>query len=468
LQHLCLLFDNDEEQTLSPTKIMTFISVKKGFDLKLAGMPADDIQVLATPDSLGVLPEKIPFVKPRLKVEVGSRVHVGTVLFEDKRNPAVKFLSPGGGKIDKINFGPRRIIQEIIIALDQEERYLPFEKVEKNLLDVISREALVQRIMAGGLWPLMRELPFRDYPAPHTVPPAIFVGLSNLEPFQPAPGVYLKHKLDLFEFGLAILKKLTAGSVFSFSSAQCTPEISQLKALITHTISGHYPADDPGVFLYHIKHSRADNRAWYISGQDLLLLSTMLSKGIYPIDRIVVLGGECHEAAKHYQTRLGVPLAHIAGENIGDGNRRCIAGGVFKGYTAAPDTYLGLYETSIALISENDQKTLFDFMRPGYKKPSFSRTFLSSLNTAKLNMDCSLHGEERACINCGYCEQVCAVDILPQFTYKSILIDEVEEALSHGLLDCVECGLCTYVCPSKIELCAAFKKAKLAYYREMY
>ncbi|MBW1820756.1 MAG: 4Fe-4S dicluster domain-containing protein [Deltaproteobacteria bacterium] len=58
------------------------------------------------------------------------------------------------------------------------------------------------------------------------------------------------------------------------------------------------------------------------------------------------------------------------------------------------------------------------------------------------------------------------MDILPQFTLKSILADEVEESLAHGLLDCVECGLCTYVCPSKIELCAAFKGAKEAYYKE--
>ena len=81
-------------------------------------------------------------------------------------------------------------------------------------------------------------------------------------------------------------------------------------------------------------------------------------------------------------------------------------------------------------------------------------------------MDCNCHGEERACINCGSCAQACPVDILPQFTYKSILADEIEEALDHGMLDCVECGLCTYVCPSKIELSDVLKKTKKAYYLE--
>ena len=81
-------------------------------------------------------------------------------------------------------------------------------------------------------------------------------------------------------------------------------------------------------------------------------------------------------------------------------------------------------------------------------------------------MSCSVHGSDRACIACGYCTQVCPVDILPQFTYKAILAGEVEESLEHGLLDCVECGLCSYVCPSKIELFETLKNAKADFYKE--
>ncbi len=81
-------------------------------------------------------------------------------------------------------------------------------------------------------------------------------------------------------------------------------------------------------------------------------------------------------------------------------------------------------------------------------------------------MDCNRHGGVRACIACGYCAQVCPVDILPQLTFKAVLADTVEEFLAHGLLDCVECGLCTYVCPSKIELADILVQAKAAYYKE--
>jgi Na+-transporting NADH:ubiquinone oxidoreductase subunit A len=66
-----------------------------------------------------------------------------------------------------------------------------------------------------------------------------------------------------------------------------------------------------------------------------------------------------------------------------------------------------------------------------------------------------------------HCADVCPVDILPQMAFKAILAEEIEEALQHGLLDCVECGLCSYVCPSKIELSQTFKTAKAAYAKEI-
>jgi len=88
------------------------------------------------------------------------------------------------------------------------------------------------------------------------------------------------------------------------------------------------------------------------------------------------------------------------------------------------------------------------------------------LKAGPLPIDSGFHGEERACVNCGTCVKVCPVDILPQFAFKSIVADEIEEVLEHGLLDCVECGLCSYVCPSKVELSKTFKEARKRYHEE--
>ena len=445
---------------------MTSIRIRKGYDINIAGTPSRDVEKLEKPTRVALLPERIPFIKPRLKVKVDDQVNVGSPIFEDKQNPDFIFLSPGGGRISKIDYGPRRIIKEIIIALDKDEGHETFPMINEAQLEDIEREALVQMLTAGGLWPLFRELPFRNIPNPQSFPPSIIISLGSKEPFQPVPEVYLKDKVDLFEFGIKILNKLTR-TLFISASPDNNFVPDRLNTHVTHTCEGVYPADDPGVLLYYIKKHPDENRAWYIDGQDVILLAMLFKTGKYPVDRTVVLGGTLAREKKHLQTRMGVPLNHITKGHADDtGAARHIVGGVFNGYTGSKDSYMGFYETSLVLIPEGDEKEFFGFARPGFDKPSRSRTFLSFLNKSSMAIDCNCHGEVRACINCGFCSEVCPVDILPQFTYKSILADEVEEALNHGLLDCVECCLCTYVCPSKIELKNILKETKKAYFLE--
>jgi Na+-transporting NADH:ubiquinone oxidoreductase subunit A len=445
---------------------MISIQIQKGFGLNIAGAPSREVVTLEKPSQVALLPNKIPFVKPRLKVQVGDSVNVGTPLFEDKRNPDVIFLSPGGGKIAQINFGPRRVIEEIVIALDSEEAYEDFPTISQAEIENIDKTALIQAIMKGGLWPLFRELPFRDIANPDVSPPSIIVTLDSREPFQPVPEVYLKNKIDAFEFGIKILQKLSE-TVFISTALDDAFKLKELKRYLTHVCKGVYPANDPGVLNYHIKKTPKENRAWYIDGQDVLLLADLFKSGRYPIEKTLVLGGSLAKEKKHILTRTGVPLRHLTRgrvENIT--GARYIVGGVFTGYTGSEESYMGFYEKSLVLISKGDEKEFFGFARPGFNKPSRSRVFLSFFNRSDFPMDCNCHGEERACINCGSCTDVCPVDILPQFTYKCVLADEIEEALAHGMLDCVECGLCSYVCPSKIELSDVLKNTKKAYYLE--
>jgi Na+-transporting NADH:ubiquinone oxidoreductase subunit A len=445
---------------------MISVNIRKGYKINIAGEPSHEVVESAKPSRVALLPERIPFVKPRLKVKVGDKVKMGTPIFEDKRNPDVIFLSPAGGEIVQINFGPRRVIKEIVVELDHNEDHEAFPVFSSTQIESIQRNELVKAIMAGGLWPLLRELPFRDIANPDFTPPCIIVSLDAKEPFQAASEVYLKNKIDFFEFGIKILRKLSEKVLIS-TSADNTFILQKLNGYVTHTCNGVYPSDDPGVLLYHIKKTQAENKAWFINGQDVLLLAELLKTGKYPIERTVVLGGNMAKEKKHILTRVGVPLDHlIPGHTDYSIRARHIVGGIFRGYIGNKDSYMGFYETSLVLIPEGGEKEFFGFLRPGYAKPSRSRAFLSYFNKSTLLMDCNFHGEERACINCGSCTEVCPVDILPQFTYKCVLADEIEEALVHGMLDCVECGLCTYVCPSKLELCETLKKTKKAYYLE--
>ena len=127
------------------------------------------------------------------------------------------------------------------------------------------------------------------------------------------------------------------------------------------------------------KKSPDENRAWHISGQDVLLLAELIKTGKYPLERTVVLAGSMAQERLHVQTRLGAPLMHVAGElRENPIKSRYIVGGIFSGYTAEKDSYLGLYQTSLVILPEGDQREMFAFARPGFNKPSHSKVFLSS------------------------------------------------------------------------------------------
>lgn len=436
---------------------------KKGYDLKLAGCPDRDVEQVKTPLNVGVLPRHIPFVVPRLRVEKGMRVNIGTPLFEDKRDPALVFLSPGCGVVSDIRYGERRVIREIVIDLDTDEAMEPFEATPMARLENLDRTEIVSRLVRGGVWAFLRGLPFRDIAGRTEPPPSIVVVLDGLDPFAASPSVYLKDMEDLFLYGLNALGKLTK-TVHVVAAGDCGPMPDLVAQKVTHSVAGPYPSQDPGVFLYHVKKGAEENRAFYIDGQDLILLARLLRDGVYPTWKVLAIGGPVASRKKHVRARIGCPVSAL-GLDPGP-STRVVAGGVMNGYTLPRDSFAGYYESSLTLLEEGDEEDFFGFLRPGFERPSYTRTFLSVFNRKPLALTCNMRGELRPCINCGTCASLCPVDILPQFTFKCLQAGEVEEGLAHGLLDCVECSLCTYVCPSKIDVCGILRKAKADYYKE--
>jgi len=441
------------------------VHVKKGYQPRIEGIVGATLKPLKSPDRVAVCPARVPFIKPRLRVKMGDDVRIGTLLFEDKQEPRFQFLSPGGGRIDDIRFGPRRVIEQVVIALSRNESKVDFPTLTDHTLTTISRSDLANMIMAGGIWPLIRALPFRDIADPDTRPPAIFIGLDDTEPFQTAPEIYLTGNEELFDFGVSVLNRF-ADTVY-VTAAKANAKVKKcLNGQINLVYTGKYPAGDPGVLLYHVKTTSKENNSWFIAGQDVLMLARLLTTGHYPTERVVAIGGSSADEKRHVQARLGAPIADLLGYPVDPAAMRCVSGGVFRGQVVSPDGFLGLYETALTLLPEGNEKEFMALFNPGWKKQTYSRVYLSHLNPADLTVNCNRHGDERACIACMHCADVCPVDILPQLTYKAILAGEVEEALAHGLLDCVECGLCTYVCPSKIELTDVLKTAKAAYRKE--
>jgi Na+-transporting NADH:ubiquinone oxidoreductase subunit A len=445
---------------------MKTVSVKNTYDIQLDGVPSLDVSQLKTYTQVAVLPSSIPYIKPKLSVKEGDEVKVGTPLFYNKEHPEMQFVSPGSGLVSKIHYGPKRIIEKIVVDLDGTDSQISFPKFTVSDINQTTRDDVVKTILSGGLWGLFNEFPFQRIPSPQTVPPIVYVSLDNDEPYHPDSSVYLKDNESFFEAGLLILKKLTDRVVVS-KSANNTQLSSSIDSLVTHQIKGHYPANQPGVVLYHTKTSSADNASWGLYGQTVIRLGKLFLTGEYPADKMMVIAGSLADRPRHVYAREGVPVRELLQGYIPSEPTRYIAGGVFTGRQIDGGGFLGFRDNALHLIREGKAPEMLSFFRPGFDKPTFSRTYFSAIiKKAMWTMTTSLNGGGRSCISCGECPKVCPVGLYPQLLVKSIYANDIEESLNLGVLDCVECGLCTYVCPSKIDIDDQISSMKITLEKE--
>ena len=334
-------------------------------------------------------------------------------------------------------------------------------KIDEKSLEKTANKELTDLLVKGGLWQCFNQLPSNDTPDPESEPPLIIVCLNENDMFAPSPAVYLKDELENFNFGLSVLNRLSK-KIVTTARQEHSDQLRQMNARVTHVIPDIYPAWNPGAVLYHIKKSAEENNAWYITGQQLILIAKLFKTGRYPTTRVATVSN-ADDKRPHLYIRQGMPVKSLVGSmNPED----LITTGMFNGRVAEPDSHMGFFENSLNILKTKKEEQFLGFIRPGPEKTSVSTTFLSCLSRTPKAVDCDTHGEERACINCAYCHKICPNDLMPNFIMKALHSDDLEDALNMGLMDCCNCGLCSYTCPSKIELAHIFLDAMNSYHKD--
>ncbi|MFO7750412.1 MAG: NADH-quinone reductase [Desulfobacteraceae bacterium] len=440
---------------------MEVITISRGFMKRFAGVPSGEVTPLPRPETVALSTLDIPFVRPKLLVKEGERVETGTPVFCDKRDRTILFASPGSGRIKTIVYGQRRQLREVVIALEPKDDFLKSAPLFDEELAHWSREALIDHLKQGGLWPFFRQLPAGDTADARHTPPMIIVSLEGNEPCAPDPRAVLDRFGPAFAAGVAMLEKLT-GRVVVTARKSRLERPGPLSDHVTHTVPDDYPCWHPAVVLFHLKKSAADNSAWHIQGYHLAVVGHFLMTGQWLVEKIMSITGISGETSQ-VLTRPGAPIRLLTGDTA---QEETITTGMFTGREVLPESHLGLFENSLTTMAHGAKEQLFGFIKPGVDVPTASRAFASAFLKRRGTVDATRHGEERACINCSYCEKICPNDLMPGFIMKSLVCDDMEEALEMGLMDCAGCGLCSYACPCKIELAEILAEGMAAHHRD--
>ena len=430
------------------------INIKKGLDLPIEGAPQQVIHDGPAVKRVAVLGEEFIGMRPTMHVRVDDQVKKGQVLFEDKKNPGVKFTAPATGVVKEINRGAKRVLQSVVIEVQGDEQ-ITFDKFSAAELSNLDAEKVKEVLIESGQWPALRARPFSRVAEPSAKPNSVFVTATDTNPLAADPAVIIAENVEAFEAGLAVVSRLTEGKVFVCKKAGANVPSSSLSQVEVHEFSGVHPAGNVGTHIHHLDAVGANKQVWHLGYQDVIAFGQLFLTGEIYTDRVVALAGPRVKNPRLVKTHMGASLTDLVAGELEEGDNRVISGSVLAGKTATgPHAYLGRYHNQVSVLLEGREKELFGWIAPGSDKFSVTRTFISHLAPSRLfKMTTSTGGSKRAMVPIGNYERVMPLDILPTLLLRDLIAGDLDGAISLGALELDEedLALCTYVCPGKYE-----------------
>ena len=433
--------------------------LRKGYDIKVAGAAEKTVIELDSPKKVAVTPNEFRGIKVKLNVKPGDTVKIGTVLFEDKTLPDLKFVSPVSGKVLEINRGERRALMEIVVENDLKNEKETVGIWKKDDLKKMDANKIKESLLQGGMWPHVIQRPFSKIANPNDTPRDIFISGMDTAPLAADPNLIMDGMKDYFQTGLDILVKLTGGSIhlsLDLKNKSNAKAFADATGVEKHYFRGPHPTGNVGVQIHHINALKRGEIVWTIKPFAVALIGKFFIEGFFQAERIVATAGSSLTKRNYFKTITGTPVSMLIPESeVIDDEARYISGNILSGRKITPAGYVSYYDNLISVIPEGTRKRkLLGYFRPGFKTPSYSNTYLSKfLMTARKDyvLDTKIHGGKRAFVATGDYESVMPMDIYPVYLAKSILVDDIEEMEGLGILELDEedVALCSYICLSK-------------------
>jgi len=442
--------------------------VKKGLDIPIAGVASGDSVSLEPPATVAYSPTEFKGIVPRLAVREGDTVQRGSPLFYAKAHKDMRFLSPVEGTVKEVRRGRRRVITDLVIERTGDAA-VQFPKVDLAQADAA---AITTALLQRGQWAAFRTRPLNNIPDPDSQPQAIVVAATETGPLMPGPDVLIDPAdKEFLQAGLTALGKLAPKVYLTVPKGDSHPALQGLTGVEVHGFSGPHPAGDPSVQVNLLCPPKGAGQVWYCRAWDVVEMGKVLLTGEFPGERIYAAVGAGASQPRFVKTTMGAPLQHIVGGHK-EGELRWIRGSVLTGEAVDGDRWVSHFQRGVHVLPDEVDSEILGWAMPMFGFWSFHKTFLKAFTGpgGPVDMRPGLFGGERAMVPLGiYGRVVPTPDVLPEFLFKSIVANDLEEAIALGLLDITaeEAALCTYICPSKIEFDELLKQGLELYEKEV-
>ncbi|MCB4809548.1 Na(+)-translocating NADH-quinone reductase subunit A [Tamlana sp. 62-3] len=428
------------------------IRIKKGLDIKLNGEAEKTVEQAVVSNYCTIRPEDFHGVIPKLVAKEGTSVNAGGVLFYNKANEAVKFVSPVSGKVVEIVRGPKRRIDAIKIEASKPQTFEEFGKFD---VDGATAESVKSHLLQAGCWPFVKQRPYDVIANPEKAPKAIFISGYASAPLAADLDFTLQGKEAELQAAVTALAKLTEGKVHVSVGKSSNSPLAGLSGVTLHKVSGPHPSGNVGTQINKIDPINKGEVVWTVNPQDLVIIGELLLTGKFNAERIVALVGSSVQKPRYFKTVVGSEVATMIYDKGVEqsGNDRIISGNVLSGKEIKADGALDYYSDTISVIPEGDDYDFFGWNKPVFNKVSTSRALTFSwLNpNKKYSLDTNTNGEHRAFVVTGNYEEVFPLDIFPMQILKACMYKDLDEMEALGMYEVApeDFALTEFVCVSK-------------------
>jgi len=447
---------------------------------RFAGQPhaqivAADIPPLVTMDLRAAGPAPV-----RIQVEPGQPIEAGALIARDDEAEGNPIPASVNGTIEEIR-NRADAIPVVTIRSDGTAAWKPVEGHSENWneLEPQRLEQLLYRSGAAGSVP--GGIPTRYKSA--CVYPAevnhILLQLVAAEVFNPDVATVIgTENLEAVAQGLAVLARIMPHSelhlVGGRSRKTLLPAMRQacgkygINRITLDTVEDRYPNHREEILIpallglkYPHGRSALDLGVLFLDLHAVLAVRDAVVAGKPAIERVIALAGGELPHRPHVRARIGTPVERLLAPYLNaDRPHRIIRNSLLTGQSLH-GSVVDPHMTALIVAAEGAPNPPLAFSRPGFRTDSISRTFVANFLPFEKTVDTNIHGEQRPCISCAYCDSVCPVGILPHLLHRYVqrgLLDE--RAVRYGIFDCIDCNLCTYVCTSKIPLARLMREGK--------
>lgn len=430
------------------SKNKTVYNIRKGLDLPLKGEAVEKTQYLDS-ETVAISPLDFRWITPKLTIQEGDSVNIGTPLFVSKSDERIRFVSPVSGTVQKITRGEKRKINRIVIANNR-------EFLSENIdIEICKTAEDVKKILLKyGLWAFVRQRPYDIIAHPDETPKSIFISGFDSAPLAPNYSYIFKNQIPELQEGLKALSLLTSGKIYlCLCQKNDNTLFSSLQNVDIRYFNGPHPSGNIGTQIHYIDPINKGEKVWHVALQHVATIGKLFLHRKLDFSKTIALCGESVHHRQYWQLVNGANITQLLQNNI-DPKTRCISGNVLTGKKIDHDGFIGFYDQQMTVIPEKDDRELMGWLMPNLNKWSFSHTFLSFLTPhKKYAFNTQLHGGHRAFIMTDVYEKVFPFDILPLQLMKACIFKDIDLMEQLGIYEVTDedFALCDVVCPSKTE-----------------